>query len=707
MRENDVTLVLTTSNGVRMTALAVESWRRYFCNQPIIVVDDRSEDETWSYLSRLAKVGRNVRMVESNGLNLARSWNAGIAQVQTDIAIVSNNDVIFSHGGLQAVLRGLESSRVGIALPLDQQEARDRCLGPGPEKLADEYMRAIKGFGSDAAAISVKLIGEIDRWWIGRKPISDVPVADPFVRCGGYCFALKTSVWRELGPFNERYEYYGEDWEYFSRCLRSYKMRILGDWMVWHFGQGTSSGAFGSGERFDRLMRARFMLGEDCEGRPETVSIVMPAFGRPKETEAAIASVVAQTRKDWRLYIVDDGSPRGSDPGTVASRFCDPRIGCWRFETNKGPGAARNYGLARTRGKYVAFLDSDDCWRADHLETHLREHENGDLDMTYSDPVFAWRHWDERSGRFVERPDRMPTIDYWGPFDAELLKQKNYILTSSCVLWGGLARSIRFPEDMRVEEDWEYFKQAGRALHIATTTLRYFQRPEAGENLMASHLPAEAPQTPEEIVRRRRKWAQARITVVIASARGMAQLRNALYSCRMFPTVVIADGPVDEEEAKRTFAEFPGACLWRGPGKGPSAARNMGASLARTEWIRFLDDDDVMAGFADPGTDADCISMVSACASQTGIALIGGEHPYTSCIQVKAEAFRAALGFDEKLSRAEERDLVDRIAKAGGRIVYSPDIGALRHISAAGKEWQKAAAHNMSKEDIQERRRRR
>jgi len=167
-----------------------------------------------------------------------------------------------------------------------------------------------------------------------------------------------------------------------------------------------------------------------------------------------VASVRAQFIKDWMCYIVDDGS----DPPVANEWPDDPRIVILRRQTRGGPSDARNMALASSFGTYVAFLDSDDVWYPDHLGTHLSIHNSKNPDMTYSDPDFAWRYWNETAGRFEHRQGDHPTIQYWGPFDMGKLIERNYIQTSSVVIWGALARHLRFKEDKDVEEDWEFFR---------------------------------------------------------------------------------------------------------------------------------------------------------------------------------------------------------------------------------------------------------
>jgi hypothetical protein len=95
------------------------------------------------------------------------------------------------------------------------------------------------------------------------------------------------------------------------------------------------------------------------------VSIIIPTYQRREYVCRAVRSVLAQRFTDWELIVVDDGSADGTGD---ALRTFEPRLR-YLWQENGGASAARNAGLRLARGDVVAFLDSDDRWFADHLET--------------------------------------------------------------------------------------------------------------------------------------------------------------------------------------------------------------------------------------------------------------------------------------------------------------------------------------------------
>jgi glycosyltransferase involved in cell wall biosynthesis len=94
------------------------------------------------------------------------------------------------------------------------------------------------------------------------------------------------------------------------------------------------------------------------------VSIILPTYNRADTLGRAIDSVLAQSFQDWELIVVDDGSTDGTVDLFVGM---DPRVHLVR-QANAGVGAARNTGLAASRGRFLTFLDSDDAWLPHFLE---------------------------------------------------------------------------------------------------------------------------------------------------------------------------------------------------------------------------------------------------------------------------------------------------------------------------------------------------
>jgi len=110
----------------------------------------------------------------------------------------------------------------------------------------------------------------------------------------------------------------------------------------------------------------------DVAGKAEStprVSVIIPTYNRVSVLYYALNSVLNQTFQDFEVFVVDDAST-DSTPEFMAS-LNDDRVHYIRFETNKKAAAARNAGMERAKGEYIAFLDSDDEWWPTKLEKQV------------------------------------------------------------------------------------------------------------------------------------------------------------------------------------------------------------------------------------------------------------------------------------------------------------------------------------------------
>lgn len=104
---------------------------------------------------------------------------------------------------------------------------------------------------------------------------------------------------------------------------------------------------------------------------PGLVSIITPAYRCASVVDETIRSVVAQTYTNWEMLIADDCSPDNTCTIIESWAKRDPRIKLIKLERNGGPSIARNAALEQARGRWVAFLDSDDFWLPKKLELCL------------------------------------------------------------------------------------------------------------------------------------------------------------------------------------------------------------------------------------------------------------------------------------------------------------------------------------------------
>lgn len=114
----------------------------------------------------------------------------------------------------------------------------------------------------------------------------------------------------------------------------------------------------------------------------ELVSIVMPSYNTGELIAESIKSVLAQTYHNWELIIVDDCSLDNTDD--VVALFSDDRIIYLKNEKNSGAAVSRNKAIKAAKGKWIAFLDSDDLWMSDKLEKQVRFMEDNQYHFSYT-----------------------------------------------------------------------------------------------------------------------------------------------------------------------------------------------------------------------------------------------------------------------------------------------------------------------------------
>lgn len=136
------------------------------------------------------------------------------------------------------------------------------------------------------------------------------------------------------------------------------------------------------------------------KNEPTLVSIIIPTYKRADRLITAIRSVLVQTYEDIEIIVVNDNIPGSSwDKATekVLSAITDQRLRIVHTMGKTGGGAARNYACHQARGDYLAFLDDDDEFEIDKIETQLDFMTANGLDMSWQDVA-----WYNEAGKLVE-----------------------------------------------------------------------------------------------------------------------------------------------------------------------------------------------------------------------------------------------------------------------------------------------------------------
>ena len=114
------------------------------------------------------------------------------------------------------------------------------------------------------------------------------------------------------------------------------------------------------------------------------VSIITPCYNGERFINYCIESVIAQTYKNWEMIIVDDNSKDNSKNIINSFTKNDSRIFSIYLENNIGAAEARNIAISRAKGRFIAFLDSDDLWHREKLEIQIAFMLNRNIGFSYT-----------------------------------------------------------------------------------------------------------------------------------------------------------------------------------------------------------------------------------------------------------------------------------------------------------------------------------
>jgi len=189
---------------------------------------------------------------------------------------------------------------------------------------------------------------------------------------------------------------------------------------------------------------------------PPLISVITPTYNRPDFLARALLTLTDQTCRDFEVVVVNDAGV-GLEP--VLARVAEKlEITYVRHGKNRDRAAARNTGLAVARGRFIAYLDDDDLYRADHLEALVTPLLSGDHHVSCSDSTLMLEMRTQAGYQPVKVLKTRST-----PFDRERLLVANYIPILSIMHSRTCLDEVgRFDESLRTHEDWDFFIRLSR-----------------------------------------------------------------------------------------------------------------------------------------------------------------------------------------------------------------------------------------------------
>jgi hypothetical protein len=180
---------------------------------------------------------------------------------------------------------------------------------------------------------------------------------------------------------------------------------------------------------------------------PPLVSVIIPAFNAAEHIGAALESVFAQSFSDYEVVLVNDGS-RDSE---LLEKAIQPHLSriTYLSQENRGPSAARNAGIRKARGEWLAFLDSDDAWLPQYLERQIQFLRNDAvLDMVYCDAILQGGTKAEGKTFMQECPSNGPVT-----FESLMLEETQVITSGTVARRQKVIAAGLFDEHLHCSED--------------------------------------------------------------------------------------------------------------------------------------------------------------------------------------------------------------------------------------------------------------
>ncbi|MGH7232102.1 MAG: glycosyltransferase family 2 protein [Nitrospiraceae bacterium] len=213
--------------------------------------------------------------------------------------------------------------------------------------------------------------------------------------------------------------------------------------------------------------------GPKQSGPDPIVSIIVPAYNTAAYISDTLDSVFAQTRTDYEVIVINDGSPDTEGLERVLLRYRE-RIHYIKQE-NRGLSGARNTGIRATRAPLIALLDSDDIWEPDYLAVQVGAMERDPtIDVMYANALV-----------FGDAPEAGRTFMELCPSEGQvtfeaLVTGRCTVMVSTTIRREAILRAGMFDESLRGSEDFDLWlrliKQGGKIAYHRQVLIRYRRR---------------------------------------------------------------------------------------------------------------------------------------------------------------------------------------------------------------------------------------
>ena len=184
------------------------------------------------------------------------------------------------------------------------------------------------------------------------------------------------------------------------------------------------------------------------------VSVIIPTYNREKYLKIAIDSVSNQTYSNIEIIVVDDGSAT-----YYAHSICKKYSNCFYFyKNNGGLSSARNFGIKKAKGEFIAFLDDDDFWKNSKIEKQIKAfYENPKVDCVHSAAAVVNENGQltgDTIGANRNKTHKRSGYVFWNALGCWVVKSPTPLIRKSV-----FKLDMLFDEDIKVGEDVDFYQR--------------------------------------------------------------------------------------------------------------------------------------------------------------------------------------------------------------------------------------------------------
>ena len=462
------------------------------------------------------------------------------------------------------------------------------------------------------------------------------------------------------------------------------------------------------------------------------VSVIIPTYNRPERLVGAVKSVLAQTYEAIEVIVINDG---GCDvEAKLSSLSGSEKIVYVRLGQNKERSHARNVGIKLSKGKYIAYLDDDDRFYVNHIETLVSRLEQSGEQVAYTDALRVLQV--KENGQYILKDRDVP---YSVDFNKEAILRQNYI-PILCLMHAKtcIERVGGFDESLSTHEDWDLIIRLSRSFslhHIKSVTAEFTWRTDG--TTTTSQRPEDFLKTQEIIHERYRMYrCHSNVTTKEGDDSNLKESPDSFpYDCSIiipvfnkveltqqclaqlakvtdgvsYEVIVVDNHSTDGTQEFLKTLKGDVQIILNEENFGFARGCNQGAQAARGKYLVFLNNDTIpqsgwLKSLVDEAETADEIAIVGSkllfadgSLQHAGVVfsrnLLTPYHIYrglpnngrvgnrrrefqavtAACMLVKRPWFEDAEGYDEHYKNGfEDIDLCLRIGEQGGKIIYQP-----------------------------------